>query len=664
LGQLQISVVVVVHDMAREAPRTLYSLSAAYQRHIAADDYEVIVVDNGSNPPLDRKIIENLAGNFRLIRLDPAPPSPAHAINRGLAEARGDVIGVMIDGARIVTPGLLHFARMGAQLYPRAVVASLGWYLGFDLQRCSIEAGYNAAREDALLASIGWPNDGYRLFEISGLDGSSIDGYFRPIAESNASFLRRENWDAIAGADERFDAPGGGFLNLDIFSRAISLPGSELVLLLGEGTFHQIHGGVATNASLKDFTAAFTKWREQYKAIRGHDWARANAYNRTYLGTLPHAALGHFVRSAAVVEMPRSNLAPLGDTLDRTLWSFNSAASPRDPAIAAVVNLAQAEFRAGRFEAAAAVARLARARAPDELAPQRLLAHAGGWLRRDVPAANRRADFHLARAKAFHLLGDTEAAAKEYRLALDGDAELLEAYIGLARLRMPGEGHTRLLRRLHAALSPETYLEIGVARGASIALARPPTRAIGVDPQPAINVPFKTETHIFCETSDVFFQKQRLTSLLEGRPLAMAFIDGLHHFQQALKDFLNVEAFCGPRSVVLFHDTIPFDERTQRPDRELEFYTGDVWKTVLCLRHFRPDLDIFTVAAPWSGLTIVTGFDPAAHPRADFYDEAVKRFADVAYSEIEPTLEKELNVVANDWKIVEARLRAAKILQP
>ena len=36
-------------------------------------------------------------------------PSPAHAINRGLAEARGKVVGVLIDGARIVTPGLLHF---------------------------------------------------------------------------------------------------------------------------------------------------------------------------------------------------------------------------------------------------------------------------------------------------------------------------------------------------------------------------------------------------------------------------------------------------------------------------------------------------------------------------------------------------------------------------
>src|SRR6266852_6738072 len=74
-----LSVVVVVYNMPREAPRTLHSLSAAYQRHIDPDDYEVIVVDNGSNPPFDRKIIEGLHGNFRLIRIAPAPCSPAHA---------------------------------------------------------------------------------------------------------------------------------------------------------------------------------------------------------------------------------------------------------------------------------------------------------------------------------------------------------------------------------------------------------------------------------------------------------------------------------------------------------------------------------------------------------------------------------------------------------
>jgi len=145
-----VSVVVVVYNMPREAPRTLRSLSADYQRHIDADDYEVIVVDNGSNPPFDPRELDHLSGNFRLIRIDPAPPSPARAINRGLAEARGDIIGVMVDGARIVTPGLLHFARHGASLYDRAVVAALGWYLGNDLQRFSMQYGYDQAREDAL----------------------------------------------------------------------------------------------------------------------------------------------------------------------------------------------------------------------------------------------------------------------------------------------------------------------------------------------------------------------------------------------------------------------------------------------------------------------------------------------------------------------------------
>src|SRR5260370_24518847 len=178
-----LSVVVVVYNMSREAPRTLHSLSAMYQRHIDPDDYEVIVVDNGSNPPFDQKIVESLAGNFRLIRIDPAPRSPAHAINRGLAEARGDVVGVMIDGARIVTPGLLHFARHGAHLYDKAVVATLGWYLGYDFQRFSMQHGYNHAREDALLSSIDWPKDGYRLFEIGTMGESSADGWFSPIAE-------------------------------------------------------------------------------------------------------------------------------------------------------------------------------------------------------------------------------------------------------------------------------------------------------------------------------------------------------------------------------------------------------------------------------------------------------------------------------------------------
>jgi hypothetical protein len=146
----------------------------------------------------------------------------------------GEVIGVIIDGARLVTPGLLHFARHGAKLYDSAVVATLGWYLGHDLQSWAVRGGYDQAQEDILLQSIEWPRDGYRLSEIGTMDESSFDGWFAHIGETNALFMRRKLWDSLGGMDERFDAPGGGMVNLDLYRRASDLPGAELVILLGE----------------------------------------------------------------------------------------------------------------------------------------------------------------------------------------------------------------------------------------------------------------------------------------------------------------------------------------------------------------------------------------------------------------------------------------------
>lgn len=306
-----VSLVVAIYNIPREARRTLHSLSAAYQRHINADDYEVIVVDNGSTPPVDPQMVEDLAGNFRLIRIDDALPSPAQALNRGLAEARADIIGVMIDGARVVTPGLLHFARHGARLYDKAVVATLGWYLGPDFQWRSMESGYDRAREDALLESIDWPNDGYRLFEIGAMDESSVDGWFKPIAESNALFLRRHFWEVLGGLDERFDAPGGGLLNLDTFNRAIEWPEAQLVVLLSEATFHQLHGGTNTNIPLVQQHENWTYWGAQYASIRGRAYEIARSRQPpTYVGTLPQPMLARWVR--AVRQLEQSPVTPEG----------------------------------------------------------------------------------------------------------------------------------------------------------------------------------------------------------------------------------------------------------------------------------------------------------------------------------------------------------------
>ncbi len=75
-----------------------------------------------------------------------------------------------------------------------------------------------------------------------------------------------------------------------------------------------------------------------------------------------------------------------------------------------------------------------------------------------------------------------------------------------------------------------------------------------------------------------------------GGPLDLAFIDGLHLFEQVVRDFINVERNASPRTVVLLHDSLPLDEVTAGRERVTDFYSGDVWKAVLAIRRLRPEL--------------------------------------------------------------------------
>jgi Glycosyl transferase family 2 len=280
----KLSIVVVGYNMARELPRTIRSLSPAMQRGMNPRDYEVILVDNGSTQPADEAELRRFLPDLVIHRFDNATVSPVRAINRGLALARGDLVGVCIDGARIASPGLLATALAASRLHGRPMIGTLAFHLGPTVQMESVKHGYDQAAEDALLAQSGWEDDGYRLFGISAFAGSSAGGWFELPAESNAVFLRGEHWRALGGFDERFATPGGGLANLDMWSRICADETGELIMLLGEATFHQVHGGIATN-SLDPPQQAF---HEEYARIRGRSYARPTR-QPVYFGKVPEA---------------------------------------------------------------------------------------------------------------------------------------------------------------------------------------------------------------------------------------------------------------------------------------------------------------------------------------------------------------------------------------
>lgn len=274
-----LSVIVVGYDMAREIPRTIRSLSLDNQIGLGAADYEVILIDNGSKRPFAADDCRRWIPDIQIVRLPDPTVSPVPAINHGLGLARGDLIGVMIDGARMASPGLLAMALEASRLHANPVIGSLAFHLGPDVQMRSVRQGYCAAVEDSLLAASGWENDGYALFDISVFAGSSSNGWFVLPAETNALFMLREQWRRLGGYDPNFVTPGGGLANLDTWARACSDPAAQVIMLLGEATFHQVHGGVATNSMQTNWQSVFA---EEYRRLRGCDFKLPKVQPRFY----------------------------------------------------------------------------------------------------------------------------------------------------------------------------------------------------------------------------------------------------------------------------------------------------------------------------------------------------------------------------------------------
>jgi hypothetical protein len=240
------------------------------------------------------------------------------------------------------------------------------------------------------------------------------------------------------------------------------------------------------------------------------------------------------------------------------------------------------------------------------------------------------------------------------------DLTVRQRHMDLAAAAFPGPNYYEVLRWIHESLQPATYIEIGVRRGISLRAALDETICLAIDPNPMLDGYHPRLARVFTTTSDEFFRRQDVPSLLNAPHFALAFIDGQHLWEQALRDFTNLERYAGRESVILIHDCLPLDEITSARTQSTAFYSGDVWKLALCLQAHRPDLRIATVRTWPTGLCMVTGLDPASRVLTDGYWEFVRRYTPLDYAGYLAFSEKLPRTLENDRDVIDAWLAEAR----
>ena len=216
-----------------------------------------------------------------------------------------------------------------------------------------------------------------------------------------------------------------------------------------------------------------------------------------------------------------------------------------------------------------------------------------------------------------------------------------------APLVLPGPSYRDILRRLHDVLRPRTYLEIGVEHGTTLAFAAHSEHIIGIDPAPAPpGRVLPARARYFQMTRDAFFEGHARLDVLPAA-VDLAFIDGKHWFDYALRDFRAVEAWCEPGSTIVLHDCLPVAKAAASRQRRTRFWVGDTWKALECLLAERPDLQMTVIPCYPSGLVVVRHLDPASRVLRQKLDELVARYLPLEYPYPAGTLPPSHPIVPN-----------------
>ncbi len=212
--------------------------------------------------------------------------------------------------------------------------------------------------------------------------------------------------------------------------------------------------------------------------------------------------------------------------------------------------------------------------------------------------------------------------------------------------RHEGIDYIGFMAYFDALLHPNAYFEIGTNMGDSLRAFR--CDAVAVDPTIQFEghadhnvIGGRKRAFFFQMTSDDFFREHTIRHFLPKGP-DIAFLDGLHLFEYLLRDFINTEAECHERSMILLHDCLPMNtrmaERTFRVDAAEDpatqtFWTGDVWRMLPILKKYRPDLRIVALNCPPTGLVAVMQLDPGSRVLRQHYHAITAEFSALTLEE-------------------------------
>lgn len=201
------------------------------------------------------------------------------------------------------------------------------------------------------------------------------------------------------------------------------------------------------------------------------------------------------------------------------------------------------------------------------------------------------------------------ALFKQRKTELDATLQQQEAIQGIF------DKH-EVLQELHEAVKPKFYFEIGVQHGKSLMLSLLGTKALGVDPNPLVDLADDPNRKVLRMTSDDFFVSEHFRVLQStGESPDLVFIDGMHKFDFLVRDLLNVLRWVKEGAVIVIDDIFPNHPRQALPVRVTRNWPGDVFKVISFLDHFFPSLPrIFLDVRP-TGLLVLRkndGYDEIA----------------------------------------------------